>query len=797
MASFNSGVYGGGSYQFESSHGGTGERKGIPGEIMFDDREYDEQPRQRSNVPLRRIGEQPQRPQRGGPIPTPRQRQEDRPEPFDDYRPGTMRAATRGTRREDLEGVRQARQIPRDEFEDDFEDQLGDFDDDFDEPRMPHYGGGAPYGRRPEPPRPGGRLSYSRYDDDYTDSDFEAEYSGLRGIGSSQRRPAAGGAAPQGARRMRDEFDYDEGADYDDYYGQPTMRDKGFDGGGVPRIFARYFDQQDSYEEERRRNGEPVHKPKERNRKNRNSSIAEYRRKKAYTAAAIVLSTVALAAGIITYLSVFRTSSPLNVATSLTSMTNSVSTSLLKTTVDGTLARKSIDVQFDGHSGTMNLGDCEFQYSTDENGTEEYIVVGQDVSGSDIKEKYVTMGTVKFNETKVREFLYELVGSNGVRMVEPSFDVKIVQDMDTKLYTGTLNIKAGTDGFGIDYETFISKLTAKIAQDDYTPIDNVLTTTVAPPVDIEKIYTQVHKEVADAYSVTDGAGNVSYVADVIGVDFDKSAAAAKISAGGNEWNINLALTLPKLTLKALRAETFPDLLSSYSSEFNAGNKARSSNVALSGDYINGTILQPGEVFSFNDVVGERTPGRGFSKATVYSSEGTDEDYGGGICQTSSTLFYAAMKANLEKVERTNHMYTVSYLFDKGKQVFGNDATVNWGYTDMKFANNKEYPIKIEVIVKSGVITCNIWGTWDGYTAEYRYVEKDTEYYQTIYRKYSDGKKNQAGQLGRTIWTYRVVFYEGEEVKRYREFESVYRPLSNIKYVTPGQLPAGCEYDVAY
>lgn len=798
LASFNSGIYGGGNYEFESTRGG-GAPRGTE-HMMFDDREFDEQP-VRKSVPLRRIGEgRDESEVRGGPARAPQYL--DEPEPYDDYRPGTILSSPRG--------------IPDAEphFDDDFDDQLGNFDDDFDDPRgyAPRGAYGAPPPRRgyddrrpqrPPQPRPGSRLGYSRYDDDYTDSDFEAEYSGLKGI-QSRKRPQ-GDPEPNGrlrgispGRGRHDQYEqYEEEPDYDDYYGNATIRDKGFQGDGVPRVFAQFFDRQDEYDEMQRRRSEQSGRRSSGSGtrgRNRAGSVKAYRRRKNLIAAAIVCGVLALVAAPILYFSLGRMRAPLNVATSLTSMNGTVSGNLLKASIDNTLGQKSVAVECAGRQGTLRLADCDFQYSTEEDGTEEVVVIGQDVSGSDITEKYVTKGTVKFNETKVREFLYDLVGTDGVRMVEPYYNVSIVQDMDTKIYTGTLKVKAGTDGVGIDYDTFIGKLIGEIAADRYDTITGDITQTVAPKVDMDKIYAQVHRQAADAYSVTDGTGNVTYVADVIGVDFDKSAAAAKVAAGGTEWTFNLSLTLPNLTLKALKADTFPDLLATYFSEFNAGNKARASNVALAGDYINGTILQPGETFSFNDTVGQRTPERGFSKATVYSSEGTDEDYGGGICQTSSTLFYAAMKANLELVDRTNHMYTVSYLFENGRQVFGNDATVNWGYTDMKFKNNKEYPIKLEVITKSGNITVNIWGTWDGYTAEYRYVEKATESYQTIYRKYQAGKKNQAGQLGRTIWTYRVVFYEGKEVKRYREFESVYRPLSNIKYVTPAQLPAGKQFD---
>ena len=248
---------------------------------------------------------------------------------------------------------------------------------------------------------------------------------------------------------------------------------------------------------------------------------------------------------------------------------------------------------------------------------------------------------------------------------------------------------------------------------------------------------------------------------------------------------------------------FPDLLAEYSTSFNAANQARLSNLSLAGDYINGLVLEPGEVFSFNKVVGERTPERGFSKATVYAFENTDEEYGGGVCQTASTLFYCAVKANLEIVSRTGHLYTVDYMTDDaGVTAYGMDAMVNWGKTDMQFRNSKENPIIIKCNTENGKITFSIWGTWDGYTAEYRFVEKETERYPTVYRRHEEGKNDQKGQIGRTMWAYRVVFYQAdpnevnrEEYERYKDIVTRYSPLPHIEYVE--EPPAGYQFDTPY
>ena len=105
-------------------------------------------------------------------------------------------------------------------------------------------------------------------------------------------------------------------------------------------------------------------------------------------------------------------------------------------------------------------------------------------------------------------------------------------------------------------------------------------------------------------------------------------------------------------------------------------------------FIDGKCLKPGEVFSFNDTVGKRTSARGFRMAKAYSSGEVIDEVGGGICQVSTTLFNAAVKSDLEIVERHNHSLTVSYV-DKGK-----DATVNWRSQDLRFKNTSDDDVYI-------------------------------------------------------------------------------------------------------
>ncbi len=136
---------------------------------------------------------------------------------------------------------------------------------------------------------------------------------------------------------------------------------------------------------------------------------------------------------------------------------------------------------------------------------------------------------------------------------------------------------------------------------------------------------------------------------------------------------------------------FSNVYSKYSTTF-WSPAGRTANIKTACKYIDGTILRPGEVFSFNEVVGKRTPDRGFKVATVYSGQETVEGYGGGVCQVSSTIFNAVLYANLEIVERCQHSMTVHYV------PYGRDAAISWGSADFRFKNTTNQDIKISAKV---------------------------------------------------------------------------------------------------
>ena len=156
-------------------------------------------------------------------------------------------------------------------------------------------------------------------------------------------------------------------------------------------------------------------------------------------------------------------------------------------------------------------------------------------------------------------------------------------------------------------------------------------------------------------------------------------------------------TEPALTVAQIN-DNF-GLVSSFKTE-TTNNSNRNANIALACEKINGTILQPGEEFSFNGVVGQRTTANGFKEATVIQGGQYEQGLGGGICQVSSTLYNAVVMADLEVTERNNHAWPSSYVD------YGLDATVDYGVLDFKFKNNTDYQVIVLAWWDSSDSTCH-------------------------------------------------------------------------------------------
>ena len=149
-------------------------------------------------------------------------------------------------------------------------------------------------------------------------------------------------------------------------------------------------------------------------------------------------------------------------------------------------------------------------------------------------------------------------------------------------------------------------------------------------------------------------------------------------------------------------EEIRHIVGSYSTWI-SGSVQRQSNINLAVKAINNTLLWPGEVFSFNGIVGPRTMLRGYQAAPIIIMGHTAMDFGGGVCQVASTVYNAATAAGLAIVERHQHSKPIHYVPE------GKDATVNYGYLDLKFRNSFKTPVIVKVGVAGNQVWVNILG----------------------------------------------------------------------------------------
>ena len=214
----------------------------------------------------------------------------------------------------------------------------------------------------------------------------------------------------------------------------------------------------------------------------------------------------------------------------------------------------------------------------------------------------------------------------------------------------------------------------------------------------------------------------------LGAEFDVDAAqkALDAAAPGETVEIPAIIEYPRVTAEQLKGVLFRDVLGEARTKV-GGTAARISNVKLSASSINGYVMNTGDVFSYNGVVGKRTAANGYQPAPAYVKGETVDEIGGGICQTSSTLYLACLRGNLEITERHAHRYIPAYI------AAGMDATVSWGGPDYKFTNDTDYPIKIVTSYEGGYLTVKVLGTnATGITAKMTNEKLSTTDFQVVY-----------------------------------------------------------------
>lgn len=248
---------------------------------------------------------------------------------------------------------------------------------------------------------------------------------------------------------------------------------------------------------------------------------------------------------------------------------------------------------------------------------------------------------------------------------------------------------------------------------------------------ISKIEKEINKNPINAIIKMNTESKIQIQDDIKGAIVEKEKLYEYIKSmieSGTSGDIYIKAPVKEVEAEIKKSELsgINTCISSFSTSFKSSSFMRVNNIKVCINAINGTILMPGETFSFNDVVGERTKERGYMEAPVIIDNKIESGIGGGICQVSSTLYNAILKAGIQNIERINHSLPSSYV------ELGLDATVDWQNIDFKFVNTLNYPIYIEGHTENGNLYINIFSNSDLSKKVY-VIENDVNRNDSVYK----------------------------------------------------------------
>ena len=435
---------------------------------------------------------------------------------------------------------------------------------------------------------------------------------------------------------------------------------------------------------------------------------------------------------------------------------------------------QEIKLSVDGETTTITLEQIEIEHKIEE-ALEEAYKIGK--SGNIFQNNFAIMKSMKNKQNIELDINYNEEILNDI--IE-GIDAKLPNAMIDNTYNieeDELIITRGTSGVAINKDKSKETIIEMAKQGNLQDVNLETVHQECPDIDVDKIYAEVHTEPQDAYYTTNP---FQIFPHKDGINFNVDEVKEMIKEEKNEYIVKLEITKPKVLTNQIVTESFPNLLGAFSTKYDASNISRSTNLGLAASKINGTVVMPGEIFSYNKTVGKRTVEAGYKEAAGFSGGRVVPMLGGGICQVSSTLYDAVVYANLDIIERHNHMFQLSYI------ATGKDATVVYGSLDFRFQNNRKYPIMIKASAKGGLLQVQVYGIKEETEYDIEIVTKILNYtpYKVIYETDSSlapGKERveQPGIQGCKSITYKIIKLNGKEIETKVLSSDTYSPQNKI------------------
>lgn len=447
----------------------------------------------------------------------------------------------------------------------------------------------------------------------------------------------------------------------------------------------------------------------------------------------------------------------------------------------------------------LNYGDFSFEISSDDIGfgytnAEELVEQGYEYgrNGNIFQNNMTVLKSYMNTENRIQT--EEKIDFDKLKMaVENAIPEEniFVKDDYYEVSGDKLLLTKGVEGKKIDYTTLGDKvLEALKTREMNVEIPVVISTPVS--LDIDEVYAKVHKEPVDA-SYKEGA-TFEVINEVNGLDFDKEEAKSLYIAlkPGETAKVDLKVTEPKIKVADLGDVLFKTLIATYTSKYDTSDKNRVTNLEVAANRCNNTVLYPGDEFSYNKALGHRTTANGYKMGNSFAGGKVVKTIGGGICQVSSTLYNAVLRAGLTITDRTAHGMYVQYVPQS------TDSTVVDNAIDFKFRNDRKYPVKIVTTCENGVMTASIYGVKE---LDEPTIDIETKILETI--EYTTQKQNDSSMKkgttkvvqkpvnGYVSEAYKVYYKNGKETSRELISKDKYIPTNEIiKVGTKVDKPAG-------
>ncbi len=435
---------------------------------------------------------------------------------------------------------------------------------------------------------------------------------------------------------------------------------------------------------------------------------------------------------------------------------------------------KDIKLTINGETFDLSPKQIEINYNIEEAVKEAYSI-GRNGG--------IFYNNIEIVKTFFKENKIELKFTHNDELLEKilkEFETKVPNSMIDNTYyieNDKLIITRGNAGVKIDIEYAKQQILEHIKKQEEKPIEIRIEYKECPEIDIEKIHKEVKCEPQNA---TFNKEPIEIIPHKVGIDFNVEEAKKVLENKKEEYEIKLKIIEPEIHTNEIGEEAFPDLLSVFSTKYDETNVPRSKNLKLAMSKLDGVVVMPGEVFSYNKTLGERTAKDGYQIANGFAGGKVVPMLAGGICQISSTLYDAVLYANLNIVERHNHMFQATYV-DPGK-----DATVVYGSLDFKFENTRSYPIMLKTKIGGGLAEIKVFGIKEEIEYDVEIVTEVISYtpYKVQYQNDSSiaegvEKVSQYGLQGCKSTTYRILRKNGQQVSKETLSTDTYSPLNKI------------------